>query len=84
MWDWEKRIVKQTLDLGPDGWLPLEVRFLHNPDRAEGFVGAALSSTLIRFYKKEDGEWATQVKNTSGEVTAVTLFGLYFGLSSMV
>ena len=74
VWDWEKRRVKQTLDLGLNGWLPLEVRFLHNPDRAEGFVGAALSSTLIRFFKKEDGEWATQVRNVIPKLSALKLF----------
>ncbi len=28
-----------------------ECRFLHNPDSVHGFVGAALSSTVIHFYK---------------------------------
>ena len=35
--------------------IPLELRFLHNPDATEGYVGAALSSNLIRFYK--DNVW---------------------------
>ena len=52
----------QAIDLGPDGMIPLEVRFLHNPDATEGFVGCALSSTVFRFFKKpvswaEVGGW---------------------------
>src|SRR5262249_46133117 len=45
-WDWEKRQLKQKIDLGPQGMIPLEVRFHHNPDSQHGFVGAALSSTM--------------------------------------
>ena len=41
----------QTLDLGPEGWIPLETRFLHDPEATEGFVGCALSSTVFRYYK---------------------------------
>ena len=36
--------------------MPLEVRFHHNPDSCHGFVGAALSSNIIHWYKKDD-EW---------------------------
>ena len=43
----------QTIDLGNEGLVPLELRFLHNPDTTEGFVGATLSSNVIRFFKKE-------------------------------
>lgn len=50
MWDWQRREVIQTLKM-KDGFAPLEVRFLHDPDAAQGFVGCALSSTIQRFYK---------------------------------
>jgi len=43
----------QDIDLGPEGQIPLEIRFLHNPNATEGFVGCALSSTVFRFYKTE-------------------------------
>ena len=33
--------------------IPLELRFLHNPDATEGYVGAALSTNIIRFYKDD-------------------------------
>lgn len=61
VWDWTEHTLKQTIDLGPTGFIPLEVRFLHNPDKSEGFVAAALSSTLIRFFKKDEGDWGTEV-----------------------
>lgn len=60
VWNWEEHTLTQSLDLGPDGMIPLEVRFLHDPDKAEGFVGCALSSTVFRFFKKPGGDWATE------------------------
>lgn len=51
IWDWTTHEKLQTLDLGPEGAIPLEVRFLHDPDATEGFVGCALSSSVFRFYK---------------------------------
>ncbi|CAA9564211.1 MAG: selenium binding protein [uncultured Thermomicrobiales bacterium] len=55
-WDWEKREIAQTIDLGSNGLIPLEVRFHHDPDSAHGFVGAALSSTMWH-YHKPNGKW---------------------------
>ncbi|XP_017769093.1 PREDICTED: selenium-binding protein 1-A-like [Nicrophorus vespilloides] len=52
---WSKRELIQTIDLGPDGCAPLEVRFLHNPKECQGYVGCAVMSNVYRFYKKEDG-----------------------------
>ncbi|XP_044131996.1 methanethiol oxidase [Bufo gargarizans] len=60
VWDWSEHTRIQSLDLGDDGLIPLEVRFLHNPDADEGFVGCALSSSVFRFYKAEDGKWAAE------------------------
>jgi selenium-binding protein 1 len=59
-WDWEKRTVIQSVDLGNDGLIPLETRFLHQPDSPHGFVGAALSSTVIHFFKNGEAKWATE------------------------
>ena len=50
-WDWKQRKVMQTVKLGPDGLIPLELRFLHDPSQPHGFVGAALSSNVIHFTK---------------------------------
>jgi len=50
-WDWSKRRIAQSIDLGSEGLIPLEIRFHHNPDSAHGFVGAALSSAIFHFWK---------------------------------
>lgn len=50
-WDWSKREIIQSADLGEMGLIPLEVRFQHNPDSTHGFVGAALSSTMWHWHK---------------------------------
>jgi len=57
VWDWEKRTLDQTLELGADGLIPLEIRFQHDPSATQGFVGCALSSTVIRFFKTPSGKW---------------------------
>jgi selenium-binding protein 1 len=57
VWDWSKREIVDTIDLGEGGLIPLEVRFHHNPDSAAGFVGAALSSAIWRFHKHASGKW---------------------------
>ena len=38
-WDWTGREIAQTVDLGDDGRIPLDVRFHHDPDSTHGFVG---------------------------------------------
>jgi selenium-binding protein 1 len=53
-WDWKKREIVQSQDLGETGLIPLEIRFHHNPDSPHGFVGAALSSTMWHFSKDGD------------------------------
>jgi len=56
-WNLAERKLQQTVDLGESGLLPFEVRWLHDPDAEQGFVGAALSSTMWRFYR-DNGNWA--------------------------
>jgi selenium-binding protein 1 len=55
-WNLGERRVEQTVDLGADGLIPLEVRFLHDPEAQTGFVGAALSSTMWR-WTRPNGSW---------------------------
>ncbi|XP_057671548.1 methanethiol oxidase-like [Diorhabda carinulata] len=55
---WSKRELIQTINLGEDGVAPLEVRFLHNPQEPQGYVGCAVKANVYRFYRKEDGTWA--------------------------
>jgi selenium-binding protein 1 len=60
-WDFEERKIRQSVDLGEAGLIPLEVRFHHDPDSTHGFVGAALSSVMWHFHQSGD-EWrANQV-----------------------
>lgn len=52
VWDWTTHTYVQAIDVGEDA-APLEIRFLHNPDAAEGFVGCTISSAIHRFYRTE-------------------------------
>ncbi|HSK16196.1 MAG TPA: selenium-binding protein SBP56-related protein [Gaiellaceae bacterium] len=60
-WNLETRTHEQSVDLGEGGMIPLEVRWLHDPDAEEGFVGAALSSTMWRWHRENGGWGADQV-----------------------
>lgn len=50
VWNLSCRTLTQCFDLGEDS-LPLSVKFLHNPNAAEGYVSCALSGIIYRFYK---------------------------------
>ena len=41
------------------GMVPLEIRWLHDPDADEGFVGAALSSTMWHFHR-DNGSYSAE------------------------
>ncbi|MGB6041928.1 MAG: selenium-binding family protein [Pirellulales bacterium] len=56
VWDWKERKITQTIDLGSEGLIPLEVRFHHDPNSTHGFVGAALSSAMWHWHKPDD-QW---------------------------
>jgi selenium-binding protein 1 len=56
-WNLAERRVEQTLELGETGLVPLEVRWLHDPDADRGFVGATLSSTMWHF-QRSNGTYA--------------------------
>ncbi|RZC62113.1 hypothetical protein C5167_023915 [Papaver somniferum] len=47
VYSWPGGELKQTLDLGNTGLIPLEIRFLHEPSRDTGYVGCALSSNMV-------------------------------------
>lgn len=49
VWDWKERQRIQTLDLGAEGLMPLEIRFLHDPAARTGFVGCALTANVFRY-----------------------------------
>ena len=54
-WDFKNKSIEQSVDLGAEGLIPLEARFLHDPDSSHGFVGAALSSNVFHYYKDDAG-----------------------------
>ena len=64
IWDLERRAKIQTIDLGETGLIPLEIRWLHNPEAEEGIVAATLSSTLWHIHK-HNGSW------TADQIVAV-------------
>ena len=65
-WNLSERRVEQTLELGEAGLVPLEVRWLHDPDADEGFVGAALSSTMWHFHRDNGAYTADKVIAVEG------------------
>jgi selenium-binding protein 1 len=65
-WNLAERRVEQTLELGETGMVPLEIRWLHDPDADEGFVGAALSSTMWHFHRENGSYSADQVIGVEG------------------
>jgi methanethiol oxidase len=58
-WDLAERRLVQTIDLGEEGLIPLEVRWLHDPDAETGFVGATLSSNIFRWHRA-NGLWTAE------------------------
>ena len=42
IWDFKKREPVETMYLGEDGLMPLEVKFMHNPDSSHGFCVSIL------------------------------------------
>ncbi|KAL4715885.1 hypothetical protein ACJJTC_014617 [Scirpophaga incertulas] len=57
VYKWSTRELQQVIDLGKEGVAPLEIRFLHDPKSAQGFVGCAVEANIYRFYKSDDGTW---------------------------
>lgn len=79
-WNLETREREQTVDLGEKGLVPLEVRWLHDPDAEEGFVGAALSSVMWHFHRA-NGSWAA---DPVIEVDSVPLEGWPFPVPGLI
>lgn len=62
VWDLRRRRHQQTLDLGAEQQMVLELRPAHDPSRAYGFVGVVVSlkdlSASIWLWHRKNGEWA--------------------------
>ncbi|KAL6982198.1 hypothetical protein U1Q18_052033, partial [Sarracenia purpurea var. burkii] len=57
VYSWSKQTLEQVIDLGKEGGVPLEIRFLHDPKADQGFVGCALQGKVFRFFRQPDGTW---------------------------
>ena len=79
-WNLADRTLEQTIDLGERGLIPLEIRWLHDPEAEEGFVGTALSSVIWRFYRSK-GSWAA---DPVVPTEAVELEGWPFPVPSLI
>jgi methanethiol oxidase len=79
-WDLEQRELTQTIDLGEQGLVPLEIRSLHDPDSGQGYVAAALSSVLWRWYRS-NGSWSA---DPAVAVESVELEGWPFPVPGLI
>ena len=64
-WDMRKRRHVQTVDLGAEQQMVLELRPAHDPLKTYGFAGvvvslADLSANVFTWYRDEDGKWAAK------------------------
>lgn len=55
----------------------IQIRFLHDPSKDTGFVGSALSSNMIRFFKNSDETWSHEASVVS-KSSLLPLFFLFF------
>jgi selenium-binding protein 1 len=64
VWDLRRRRHLQTLDLGAEQQMALELRPAHDPGRAYGFVGVVISlkdlSASIWLWHRDNGNWEIQ------------------------
>ena len=63
IWDLRRRRHLQSLDLGEEYQMALELRPAHDPTKTYGFSGAVvcledLSSSIWLWYREDDGKWA--------------------------
>lgn len=62
IYKWSTHELQQVIDLGPEGCAPLEIRFLHDPKSAQGFVGCALEANVYRYEIYRDFCYCNLVK----------------------
>ena len=71
IWDLRRRKHRQSIDLGKEQQMVLELRPSHDPTRTFGFVGVVVSlkdlSASIWLWKRDNGSWsATKVIEIPG------------------
>uniref|UniRef100_A0A914ELW1 Methanethiol oxidase n=1 Tax=Acrobeloides nanus TaxID=290746 RepID=A0A914ELW1_9BILA len=55
IYNWKERRLVQTLKIDePEGLIPMEVRFLHDPDSPHGFLHTCLGSAIYHLYKDQE------------------------------
>ena len=64
--------------------MSFQIRFLHDPSKPTGYVGAALSSTMVRFFKKDDDSWDTEVSPFRNSVHNSLGFTLSFLINFVI
>jgi selenium-binding protein 1 len=80
LWNWQERKLIQGIDLGEEGLVPLEVRFLHDPERTNAFIGAALSSNMFHL-QRTDGRWQAEKVI---DIPSIELEGWPFPVPSLI
>jgi selenium-binding protein 1 len=63
IWNYSARTITQKITLdGEEGWMPFEVRFLHEPTEPHAYVGTAYGSAIYHIYKDEGEDlWKCQM-----------------------
>ncbi|XP_055341592.1 methanethiol oxidase-like [Paramacrobiotus metropolitanus] len=56
-WRWTERELFQTIDLGDDGRIPMEIRFVHNPQATDAYIVTALGASIFHVRLNEDKKW---------------------------
>lgn len=55
-----------------------QIRFLHDPSKDTGYVGCALTSNMVRFYKNQDDSWSHEVWRERNSAPIVVLVQLLY------
>jgi selenium-binding protein 1 len=80
-WDFAGKRIEKSVDLGEEGMIPLEVRFLHDPASSHGYVAATLSSNIFHYYEDEAGE--TQIEKVI-DIPTVDVEGFPVPMPSLI
>lgn len=47
VWNWKEHTLRQSIELGADGAIPLEIRFAHEPSATWGFVVSTAAAEWV-------------------------------------
>ncbi|OWA54208.1 Selenium-binding protein 1 [Hypsibius exemplaris] len=56
-WHWNERELFNSIDLGEDGAIPMEIRFLHNPDATDAYIVCAVGASVFHISLSKKGNW---------------------------